>query len=496
MPKHQDNVVLSGKSNKEILSIAYEAFLKLGWLVEFASVNKLFGNTPKKWNSKTEQMIIEIEDGVVHVSSEMVNGEILDITGINKKNVTAFIKTIGEVNQIISTEEIQSNQQTINNLIEQTNHKIKEQEKEDTALDVAMNLSGSNLYATYAIIAINILVFIFMALDGAGIIDLNPYVHIKWGSNVTQLTLSGEWWRLLTSTFIHFGIIHVGMNMYCLYSIGIYLEPMLGKVKYVIAYLCTGILASIVSLWWHKEGLNGAGASGAVFGMYGLFLAFLTTNIIPKQVREALLKSIGLFVVYNLAYGMKSGVDNAAHIGGLVSGFAIGFLYVLGIKKEKNGIQLKWMLPLVVMLTLGVAVFYLQQNKMPVSSAKAIKEEIKDATYKDNEKYNTSYNEFVACQTNAINILNDTALQVADKKNKINNTAMEEWQKATTIVQTMKNMDVSKEKKEKLDHIMNYINLRKEEALLHVKVLENDPLAEQKLNEIIKQIDDLVSTIQ
>jgi len=161
-------------------------------------------------------------------------------------------------------------------------------------------------------IAINVLVFILMAMDGAGIMDLNPMVHIKWGSNYLPLTLSGDWWRVITSTFIHFGIIHLLMNMYCLYMAGVYLEPMLGKLKYITAYLCTGILASIISLWWHRDiaEYNSAGASGAIFGMYGLFLALLSTNLIPKQMRMPLLQSIGIFVVYNLAYGMKAGVDN------------------------------------------------------------------------------------------------------------------------------------------------------------------------------------------
>lgn len=204
------------------------------------------------------------------------------------------------------------------------------EQKEVEEVDRAINNSSNTIYATYTIIGINVLVFILMLFDGAGLLDSNTLVHIKWGSNYSPLTLSGDWWRLITNIFIHFGIIHITMNMYCLYSVGVYLEPILGKVKYIAAYLCTGILASITSLWWHSEGVNSAGASGAIFGMYGLFLALLTTtNLIPKKIRRALLQSTVIFVVYNLVYGIKSGVDNAAHIGGLLSGFILGYLYVI-----------------------------------------------------------------------------------------------------------------------------------------------------------------------
>ncbi|HEV7622240.1 MAG TPA: rhomboid family intramembrane serine protease, partial [Flavisolibacter sp.] len=81
------------------------------------------------------------------------------------------------------------------------------------------------------------LVFILMVMNGAGLMVPESLVHIKWGSNYTPLTESGDWWRLLSNIFIHFGIIHLLMNMYCLYMAGVYLESILGKVKYIVAYL-------------------------------------------------------------------------------------------------------------------------------------------------------------------------------------------------------------------------------------------------------------------
>src|SRR5689334_12007874 len=92
--------------------------------------------------------------------------------------------------------------------------------------------------------------------------------------------------RMITNVFVHIGILHLLFNMYGLYFVGRFLEPMLGKVRYITAYFCAGVIASLVSLYWHRnENIVSAGASGAIFGMYGVFLALLTTHLIPKSVR-------------------------------------------------------------------------------------------------------------------------------------------------------------------------------------------------------------------
>jgi rhomboid protease GluP len=120
--------------------------------------------------------------------------------------------------------------------------------------------------------------------------------------------------------------------MIALFFIGLLLEPYLGRIRFAIAYFLTGIAASMTSLWWHDFVIS-AGASGAIFGMYGVFLAMLTTNLIEKSARKGLLVSIAIFVGYNLAYGMHGHIDNAAHIGGLICGFMIGYGYYPSLKR-------------------------------------------------------------------------------------------------------------------------------------------------------------------
>ena len=189
-------------------------------------------------------------------------------------------------------------------------------------------------YITPILLNINILVFILMVLSGASILQPDSASLLKWGANFPPLTLYGQWWRLLTCCFIHIGIIHLLMNMYALFFIGLLLEPILGRARFISAYLLTGLIASVASITFHELDIC-AGASGAIFGMYGVFLPLLTTNLIEK--RKSLLSSIAVFVIYNLINGYRiGGIDNAAHIGGLISGIIMGYAFIPGLKNPEE----------------------------------------------------------------------------------------------------------------------------------------------------------------
>ena len=473
MPKFEQAIDMANTDKETALAIAYQAMKNLEWPILFAGEDKLLGSTPKSWKNTGQQILFGVENGQLSISSEMINGESFDMMGKNKKNVAAFIKAFGEAKLSTNDVIIQNNIEAINTLREATVIAAAQEQKQAEEIDRSMNLSGSNLYVTYGIIGINVLVFILMAINGAGIMEPNSYVHINWGSNFTPLTLSGDWWRLVSNIFLHFGIIHLAMNMYCLYTVGVYLEPMLGKVKYTTAYLCTGVLASIASLWWHKEGVNSAGASGAIFGLYGLFLALLTTSLIPKQVRQPLLQSIGIFVAYNLLYGIKSGVDNAAHVGGLVSGFIIGYLYAYGIKKEKLGTTLKWIAPAVIIITVAGAYTYIDQNKVSDTVRATTLSAIKGASYQDNEKFNDRLAEFDKIHNFVDSSVYNGSLTNEQLENKINEIALPQWKKAEEVIAASKAYDISPEFHNKAEKLLQYINLRKSEGETILEIIHS-----------------------
>lgn len=187
---------------------------------------------------------------------------------------------------------------------------------------------------TPIIIYINIAVFWFLALKERSFIHLDGANLMKWGANFRPLVQSGEWWRLLTNTFLHGGIIHLAANMLALYVVGVELEPKLGRRKFSITYLLIGILSSITSVWWHENTIS-VGSSGAILGLYGVLLALLLTKTFPGTIDKPFLLSTTIFVGINLTAGLAVGIDNAAHIGGLISGFVLGLTFLPTIRKGK-----------------------------------------------------------------------------------------------------------------------------------------------------------------
>jgi rhomboid protease GluP len=183
-------------------------------------------------------------------------------------------------------------------------------------------------HITYLLVTLNIGVFVLMALNGYGLVNVNPAIAVDWGSNFGPMTVNGEWWRLLTSTFIHFGLVHIAFNMYVLVTSGRLIERIFGSSHFLLLYLFSGLTGSMVSLMFNPY-VNSAGASGAIFGIFGGILAFVLNkkNSVPPDVILEHSKSTAIFIAYNLLNGFThSGIDNGAHIGGLIGGICLGYL--------------------------------------------------------------------------------------------------------------------------------------------------------------------------
>lgn len=188
---------------------------------------------------------------------------------------------------------------------------------------------------TYSLIFICILVFILMYVLGNGSTD--NYTLLVFGANVDTLTKNGDYYRLFTSMFLHIGILHLLCNMYSLYIIGKEVENVFGKVKYLIIYLLSGIAGSILSLAFNHNTIC-AGASGAIFGLLGALLYF--GYYYRTYLGATLTRTIIPVIVLNLIIGFtSSGIDNAAHIGGLVGGILIAMAVGVPDKSNNNKIN-------------------------------------------------------------------------------------------------------------------------------------------------------------
>jgi membrane associated rhomboid family serine protease len=203
-----------------------------------------------------------------------------------------------------------------------------------------LKFKGSNLQVMVIIIGLNVLIFLIMAFAGLGFISFDSHDLLNWGADYGPKVAEGQWWRLLTSIFLHEGLMHLINNMYGFLFAGLFLEPVLGRVKFASAYLICGIVASLTSIWWHP-GTISIGASGAIFGVYGVLIALLTTKKVALKENKGLLIFALIFVVINLLLGLAGAVDNAAHIGGLICGLIIGYLFYFfgNLPKLKNETQ-------------------------------------------------------------------------------------------------------------------------------------------------------------
>ena len=190
-----------------------------------------------------------------------------------------------------------------------------------------MRYLASPYTVTTALIADNTLVFLAMVASGISFTQPTPLDVFNWGGDYGPATVGAhQWWRLLTSCFLHFGINHIGFNMYVLYQIGPFIEITFGRVRYLILYFIAGLAGSVTSISIHPNSVS-AGASGAIFGLYGAVFGFLLINrrTLDPVATKSIAKSAGIFVLYNVVYGSMSGTtDLSAHFGGLIAGFLAG----------------------------------------------------------------------------------------------------------------------------------------------------------------------------
>lgn len=186
-------------------------------------------------------------------------------------------------------------------------------------------------WVTYLLIAANLAVFAWEIAAGADPIAPSPQKIAQLGGDFAPLTLGGQWWRIGASMFLHYGVLHVGMNMLVLWQAR-FVELLYGRAGFLIAYLASGLVGALASLAVHPFAV-GVGASGAVFGVFGAFGAFLWMNrdrIDPEAMRKPARGLLG-FIVINLVFGLSvKGVDITAHIGGLIAGFVAGVVLLAG----------------------------------------------------------------------------------------------------------------------------------------------------------------------
>lgn len=292
---------------------------------------------------KTKKVMEQIRKKTLSLSVNTLNIllNVADNVDFDDKNKNISSIRVNDVNEMVNDENILEIFPKLKNKL------IKDKEGIELIVNVTNDINAKtvrdnetftkiferkNVIITPMLIFICILMFILMYIFGNG--SENTGTLLLFGANLRVLVQNGQVWRLLTSVFLHIGIAHLIVNMYSLYVIGSQLEGFLGKVKYLVVFLISGIIGSLLSVVMHES--ISAGASGAIFGLLGSLLYFgyhyrlylgtvLKTQIIP-------------IIIFNLLISfMFPGIDAYAHIGGLVGGYLATM--ALGVPGKSNKVD-------------------------------------------------------------------------------------------------------------------------------------------------------------
>lgn len=335
-------------------------------------------------------------------------------------------------------------------------------------------------FYTPIIIYLNILIWGLMVFSGVHPMEPSVESLIDWGGNLSGLTLNGEQWRLFTSTFLHGGVIHLLLNMYALIQAGAVLEVHFGNHRYALVYVVTGIFASIASAAFSGNVVS-VGASGAIFGLYGLLVSLLITKSlqVTAEERKNLMQSTLIFIGYNVFYGFtKSGIDNAAHIGGLVSGFIIGFLYYPSISKQTKSTMISLSLAVVTLIAVAVAPYVITNRYAEFNLVmEKFGEKESKAMWMYQEDFPTDTVELVRF------------------RERLKTEGVDLWKENLELLNTLNDMPEGIE--ERVVLLKKYCELRIESCETITLLTQNeDPEQLARLEETNKKIDEVISSLE
>jgi membrane associated rhomboid family serine protease len=193
-------------------------------------------------------------------------------------------------------------------------------------------------WATYGLIAINVIVYLLMVFSGISPTEPTTPQMIQWGANYGPLTLTSQWWRILSSAFLHIGLFHIVINMVSLLFLGALAEAIYKRTAYLFIYVLSGAAGAVASAAAFP-GRPSAGASGAIFGIAGALIAVykLGRLQLPPDVVKRDLATLVVFTGFNLLRGaVHAGLDNTAHLGGLAAGLMMGIIIAVHIRRYRE----------------------------------------------------------------------------------------------------------------------------------------------------------------
>ncbi len=353
-PKVEKFIPLGDFPADKYLIVAQQAVENLGWKLSHLSESGLIAYTPVSLQSYSEEISIRIHGNFAVVKSECVGIQMLFTDyGKNELNLERFFHEFEYVqfhlkevwaDRLIKFHSAIAAQDDA--YFEKAPLAIKNKIKNVLYLflpqkgyTVTPILVIINILYFLTITILSVIYFRFILNANHGNVDSSTLAEqvknftLNLGVNHRSAVLNGQYWRLITYQFIHGSTSHLFFNMYALIYLGLMIENKLGWQKFLFVYLLTGVCGGLVSLSFHQEAVM-MGASGAIMGLYGAFLALIINKTFERKATQALLIStliVSALILINGAFGKR--IDNAAHIGGFIAGFVISYLLTFKTKK-------------------------------------------------------------------------------------------------------------------------------------------------------------------
>ncbi len=477
-PKQVDRLNTTDLTRKESYILAWEAAKELDWNIGYLSESGFVAYTKFSLSSWSEEVQVKIEVGTISIKSECAGNQVID-WGKNRNNIDSFFAAFKRCKEGLNGINIEEKYfELSNDFVNADEDRLKSplDNKEETSGIFSLITPTAGYFITPIIVILNILGFAIMAISGVHMIEPSIESLILWGANFRPLTTEGELWRLFTSTFLHIGIFHLLMNMYALVYIGLLLEPYLGKARYLSAYLIAGISGSVASIYWNEFTVS-AGASGAIFGMYGVFIALLTTRLIEKSARKSLLISIGIFVLYNLTNGLKEGIDNAAHIGGLLSGLIVGYSFYPGLVSPNKILK---------PVTIGILLFCFSLGSYLIVSN----------TKSDLGQYERDMQQFVKLEEKALGLYVLPLTSSAEMLFEIKNNGITSWEEGIKLLEKMNSYELPEALHSRNARLMEYCQLRiKSYKTIQKAILEDTDKYDHEINGYNIEIEHIINEL-
>ncbi|CAC9976747.1 rhomboid family intramembrane serine protease [Flavobacterium panici] len=460
---------LNNLPQKAFILNAVNICKKLNWRIIYIDENELNAVSQNNKNIWNETISFSFDENTAIITSSSNGNQIYD-RGRNKKNTEIFLDLYFEELKNISDFEINETDFSEQIKNENVSNKEKTEPQNISAFYSFFSIftPSKGYLITPVLIYINLAVFLVMTFSGVHFFKPEIQNIIDWGGNYGPMIYEGQFWRLLTSCFIHFGFFHLILNCIALAYAGLLLEPYLKIWTFLATYLFCGVIASLSSLYWNKD-LVSAGASGAIFGMYGILLIVLLFKTFETKIKLKLLLNIAVLVGINILYSFKDGIDAAAHIGGFASGILFGLILSI-IRKRKD-----YSMALISSLaTIILAVLFINFKNSKVYIYQVMEYEKRMQEFNDMEKmaleaYSIPYG-------NSIEENRESILYM------IKDRGIYYWNENITLVNELDKLYLPKEIHQQNEKIIEYCELRISlYELAYKKISENSPKYDEQM---------------